>query len=210
MLVACGRIEGGSADSVADSETGGRTDSATNSETGGADSAGGSGSEQSATGGLANNLPEPWGPCQREHPGLEPPCGESDINGLLSGCGLWFDVPLAHVVPPALGLEVVLLPLAPGEGIGEMGGMGGAPTQPLVLDVISVFPENPPRSSGETFDLLEPAGFVRAGDAREDELPGYVAEAEGYGVARVALRQGTETLSVYRGLYSTVDEICVK
>jgi hypothetical protein len=209
-LVACGRIAGESTDSAADSETGGSTDSTADSETGGADSSGGSGSDQSATGGLVSNLQEPWGPCQREHPGLEPPCGESDVNGLLSGCGLWFDVPLAHVVPPALGLQVVLLPLAPSAGGSGLGGMGGAPPQPLVLDVIYVVPNTPPRSSDGTFDLLEPAGYVRAGDARDDELLGYVLEAQGYGVANVALRQGAETLSVYRGLYSTVEDVCIK
>jgi hypothetical protein len=48
---------------------------------------------------------------------------------------------------------------------------------------------------------VDPAGYVRAGDARESELPGYVVEADGYGIAQVALRQGTEVLSTYRGLY---------
>jgi len=244
LLIACGQVEGGS-DSTADGDTGGVSSTAdgdtggavstADGDTGGVDSAGGSatsgtggdvgtggggatggdhatggavsagGSDQSGTGG-ASDLLEPWGPCNYEHPGLDPPCGESDVNGLLSGCGLWFDVPLAEVVPPALDLQVVLLPLA-----------GSDLTQPLVLRVIFVATENLSQASGEeTFDLVEPAGYVRAGDVNEDDLPGYVAEAEGYGVAQVALQRGTEILSVHRGLYlGTTDsvrpgDLCVK
>jgi len=44
-----------------------------------------------------------------------------------------------------------------------MGGAGDVLTQPLVLEVISVFPDESPWASGATFDLVEPAGYVRAG-----------------------------------------------
>lgn len=105
-----------------------------------------------------------------------------------------------------MGLQVVLLPLAQDGATDGMGGMGDFPNQPLVLEVISVVPTEPPWESGETFDLTEPAGYVRAGNAREDELPGYVEEAEEYGVAKVALLQGAEILAVYRGLYHGTTE----
>ena len=60
-----------------------------------------------ATGGTASDLPESWSPCYREYEELEPPCDEWDIGGLISSCGLWFEVPLAHVATPASGLQVV-------------------------------------------------------------------------------------------------------
>jgi hypothetical protein len=92
-----------------------------------------------------------------------------------------------------------------------MGGMGGGPAQPLALDVISIFTESPPRAHGETFDLAEPADYVRAGGSNLGQLPGYVAETEKYGVAQVALLQGGETLSLHRGLYSRPpSDLCIK
>jgi hypothetical protein len=231
VLVACGRIDEGSTDSTADSETGGQTGDV--EPAGGSGAASGSGSgptgtggddatggevatggdvacaagSGASTGGGASVLPEVWSPCGREYPGLEPPCRESDVTGSLSRCGLWFDIPLTQVVPPACGLEVVLLPPALG---GDDGGAGGMPTQPYALEVFSVFPEEPPWESGKVFDLVTPAGFVRAG-ARQGEPRGYVTEANGYGVATVALRQGGETLAVYRGLYGRpASEYCIK
>jgi len=230
VLVACGQVEGGSTDSTADSGTGGTdavggSGSGSQSGTGGGQATGGSqatGGAQAtggnhaaggtSTGGQESSLPEPWSPCNYTHPGLEPPCDESDVNGVLSLCGLFFDVPLAHVVPPALGLQVVLLPLEPGEGGDGMGGAGSAEAQPLVLEVISLFPDLPPWESGETFDVVDPAGFVRAGTSQsEGELSGYVTGPEEYGVAEVALRQGAETLSVHRGLYlRPAIDLCVK
>lgn len=225
FLVACGRIEDESADSRADSETaavdevgssGSNHDATGGHSATGGEPATGAADSGISTGGSVNDLPEPWGPCNFQHPGLDPPCGESDVNGLLSGCGLWFDVPLAHIMPPAHGLQVVLLPLTPDDGVSGVGGTAAAPAEPLPLDLIPLFPDDALRPSGETFDVLEPTGYVRAGDAREDELPGYVEEAESYGVAKVALLQGTEILAVYRGLYmGTTDSVepsdpCVK
>lgn len=219
MLVACGRIDDGTTDAIADGGTGG-LDAAGGRSSGSGAAQNGTGGDretdptdpETSTGGQTGTVYDPWGPCNREYVGLEPPCGESDVNGVLStSCGLWFDVPLAHVTTPAMGLQVVLLPPTPGEEASAMGGMGGGPAQPLVLDVISVFADEPPRSYGETFDLAEPAGYVRAGGSNLGQLPGYVAETEEYGVAQVALLQGGEILSIHRGLYGLPpSDLCIK
>lgn len=46
----------------------------------------------------------------------------------------------------------------------------------------------------------------------EGELRRYVAEVNGYGVARVALRQGAETLSIYLGEVAAIatSDVCIK
>jgi len=227
LLVACGQIDDGGTGSATDNETGGMEAAGGSgsgsgpSATGGAHATdgdpttGGDGSldpsgPATSTGGLVGDLPEAWGPCFRDFGDLEPPCGESDLNGVLSGCGLWFDVPLAHIPVPTLGLNVVLMPMPAGDGVSGVGGTGGVPTEPHALEVFDIFPEEPPGQSGEVFDLLQPAGFIRAGN-EDGEVPGYVTKAEGYGIAQVVLRQGDETLAVYRGLYSgVVDENCIR
>jgi len=176
------------------------------------------------TGGASGASTVPKACSNKGYPGLEPPCGASDLHGTIFECGsdshMTFNVPLDTVKAPANDLGVVVFRLDADGGLGGMGGSNRQVEDALELFVSAVYPSWSGELSGGRFSLTAPAEHASA-DHSYDTLAGLpmqyfhhsglpdIFDNVWYAEAHVGLVQGDTVVAEYRLLVDDTS-VCLR